>query len=109
MGNRELGRIGEQAAAELLQMEGYEILERNYRCREGEIDLIAIRGSEVNFIEVKTRRNQRYGRPCEAVDLQKIHHIRRTALQYLKSQESYYDDMRFHVIEVTLEQIRDAF
>ena len=43
MGNRELGRIGEQAAAELLQMEGYEILERNYRCQAGEIDLIAAR------------------------------------------------------------------
>lgn len=54
MGNRELGRIGEQAAAELLQMEGYEILERNYRCQAGEIDLIAARGSEVSFVEVKT-------------------------------------------------------
>ena len=52
MGNRELGRIGEQAAAELLQMEGYEILERNYRCQAGEIDLIAARGSEVSFVEV---------------------------------------------------------
>lgn len=109
MGNRELGRIGEQAAAELLQMEGYAILERNYRCAEGEIDLIAARGSEVSFVEVKTRRNHRYGRPCEAVGTQKIQHIRRSALQYLKEQKSYYDDMRFHVIEVTLEQIRDAF
>ena len=49
MGNRELGRIGEQAAAELLQMEGYEILERNYRCQAGEIDLIVARGSEVSL------------------------------------------------------------
>ena len=63
MGNRELGRIGEQAAAELLQMEGYEILERNYRCQAGEIDLIAARGSEVSFVEVKTVRNDHYGRP----------------------------------------------
>ena len=77
MGNRELGRIGEQAAAELLQMEGYEILERNYRCQAGEIDLIAARGSEVSFVEVKTRRNDHYGRPCEAVGAQKIYHIRR--------------------------------
>ena len=72
MGNRELGRIGEQAAAELLRMEGYEILERNYRCQAGEIDLIAARGSEVSFVEVKTRRNDHYGDPCEAVGAQKI-------------------------------------
>lgn len=109
MGNRELGGIGERAAAELLQMEGYEILERNYRCRTGEIDLIAARGSEVNFIEVKTRRNYRYGRPCEAVGPEKIQHIRRTASQYLRNCGSFYDDVRFHVLEVTLEQIRDAF
>ena len=109
MGNRELGRIGEQAAAELLQMEGYEILERNYRGKNGEIDLIAARGSEVNFIEVKTRRNHHYGRPCEAVGAQKIQHIRRTASQYLQCCGSFYDDVRFHVVEVTLEQIRDAF
>ena len=80
MGKRELGRIGEQAAAELLQMEGYEILERNYRCQAGEIDLIAARGSEVSFVEVKTRRNDHNGRPCEAVGAQKIYHIRRTAV-----------------------------
>lgn len=109
MGNKELGGIGERAAAELLQMEGYEILERNYRCRTGEIDLIAARGSEVNFIEVKTRRNYRYGRPCEAVGPKKIQHIRRTASQYLRNCGSFYDDVRFHVVEVTLEQIRDAF
>ena len=47
MGNRELGRIGEQAAAELLQMEGYEILERNYRCQAGGLDLIAAASSPV--------------------------------------------------------------
>ena len=109
MGNRELGRIGEQAAAELLQMEGYEILERNYRCQAGEIDLIAARGSEVSFVEVKTRRNDHYGRPCEAVGAQKRYHIRRTAVHYLQEQEMFYDDVRFHVVEVTLEQIRDAF
>ena len=109
MENRELGRIGEQAAAELLQMEGYEILERNYRCQAGEIDLIAARGSEVCFVEVKTRRNDHYGRPCEAVGAQKIYHIRRTAVHYLQEQEMFYDDVRFHVVEVTLEQIRDAF
>ena len=63
MGNRELGNIGERAAAELLQNDGYEILERNYRCQAGEIDIIAVRGSEIAFVEVKTRRNHNYGRP----------------------------------------------
>ena len=50
-----------------------------------------------------------YGRPCEAVGAQKIYHIRRTAVHYLQEQEMFYDDVRFHVVEVTLEQIRDAF
>ena len=79
------------------------------RARAGEIDLIAARGSEVSFVEVKTRRNDHYGRPCEAVGAQKIYHIRRTAVHYLQEQEMFYDDVRFHVVEVTLEQIRDAF
>ncbi len=109
MGNREIGIIGERAAAELLQTEGYEIKERNYRCRSGEIDLIAVRGSEVSFVEVKTRRNHHYGRPCEAIGAEKIQHIRRAAAQYLRECGSFYDDVRFHVVEVTLEQIRDAF
>ena len=77
--------------------------------KAGEIDLIAARGSEVSFVEVKTRRNDHYGRPCEAVGAQKIYHIRRTAVHYLQEQEMFYDNVRFHVVEVTLEQIRDAF
>ena len=53
--------------------------------------------------------NEITGRPCEAVGAQKIYHIRRTAVHYLQEQEMFYDDVRFHVVEVTLEQIRDAF
>ena len=71
MGNRELGRIGEQAAAELLQMEGYEILERNYRCQAGEIDLIARDREYLVFCEVKYRRTKSAGSALEAVDTKK--------------------------------------
>ena len=109
MGNRELGNIGERAAAELLQNDGYEILERNYRCQAGEIDIIAVRGSEIAFVEVKTRRNHNYGRPCESVNAQKMQHIRKADLAYLRECNSFYEDVRFHVMEVTLHQIRDAF
>ena len=105
----EFGRQGEDLAASYLEEKGYQILKRNQRTPYGEIDLIAARGSEVSFVEVKTRRNDHYGRPCEAVGAQKIYHIRRTAVHYLQEQEMFYDDVRFHVVEVTLEQIRDAF
>ena len=107
--NRAVGTAYEQIAGRFLEKKGFQILEYNYRCRAGEIDLIAARGSEVSFVEVKTRRNDHYGRPCEAVGAQKIYHIRRTAVHYLQEQEMFYDDVRFHVVEVTLEQIRDAF
>ena len=79
--------------------------------RQGRSILIVPRGS--GAVELcrgwKTRRNDHYGSPCEAVGAQKMHHIRRTAVHYFQEQEMFYDDVRFHVVEVTLEQIRDAF
>ena len=93
--NRAVGTAYEQIAGRFLEKKGFQILEYNYRCRAGEIDLIAARGSEVSFVEVKTRRNDHYGRPCEAVGAQKIYHIRRTAVHYLQEQEMFYDDVRF--------------
>ena len=84
MGNRELGRIGEQAAAELLQMEGYEILERNYRCQAGEIDLIARDGRYLVFVEVKYRSDEKAGDPSEAVNWYKQKKICQTASWYLR-------------------------
>lgn len=112
MNRLELGRIGETMAAEVLRSKGYEILRRNYRCRSGEVDIIAQRFGEVCFIEVKTRQNFNYGRPCESVTEEKKKHIRLAARHYL-------DDMKtrgyvprcidFQIIEIVVEHSCRAF
>ena len=65
---QELGKEGEDFAADYLQKQGYEIIDRNFECKQGEIDIIAKEKNEYVFIEVKTRQNFHYGMPCEAVN-----------------------------------------
>lgn len=67
----ELGRAGEQWAADHLSALGYDILDRNWRCPQGEVDIVAALGEHLAIVEVKTRRSDRYGRPLEAVDHRK--------------------------------------
>lgn len=71
MSARALGARGEAIAAAWLEEHGYRVLDRNFRTRFGEIDLIARQGRELVFIEVKTRRGRRFGTPAEAVDARK--------------------------------------
>ena len=71
MDTTKLGRQGEEAAAVFLKEAGYEILARNFRTPRGEIDIVAGTGQTVAFIEVKTRRTRRFGRPAAAVDYRK--------------------------------------
>lgn len=96
MNTKEIGKFGEDAAAEYLENNGYEILKRNYRIKSGEIDIIALSPAEICvFAEVKTRRNTEYGFACEAVDRRKQEKIVRTAMTY-----PHADNLRFDVIEV---------
>lgn len=67
----ELGRAGEQRAAEYLTSRGYTILDRNWRCAQGEIDIVAQRDEWISVIEVKTRRSPAFGHPFEAIDARK--------------------------------------
>ncbi len=78
-----IGAWGEDQAAEYLIKQGLTILERNYRTREGEVDLIARDGDTLIFVEVKTRTNQEFGYPEEAVTEEKIEHIHNVAEDYL--------------------------
>lgn len=112
MNNRELGEFGENVAVQYLENCGYTIVQRNYRCRAGEIDVIAGIHNRLSFIEVKTRRSSEYGRPCEAVADSKKKHIRAAACSYLRSlkNEGYAPvDVRFDVMEITIEHIEGAF
>ncbi|MDD4199814.1 MAG: YraN family protein [Eubacteriales bacterium] len=112
MDKRVLGQIGENTAADVLRAKGYKILRQNYRCNYGEIDIIAEKSGDMSFVEVKTRQNFRFGRPCEAVSEEKKKHIRRVAGCYLKEmkEKGYiprsYD---FQVMEVVIQQIEHAF
>lgn len=95
-----LGKKGEDLACAFLLSHGYIILERNYRIRLGEIDVICKKGPEMVFLEVKTRRSQTYGSPEESVTPRKQEHIRRVALAYLKQYRLTDQAIRFDVITV---------
>ncbi len=112
MDRMKLGKIGENMAAEILRNKGYDILRRNYRCRCGEIDIIAERHGELCFVEVKTRQGFDFGRPCEAVTDEKKRHIRRTAREYigeLKEKGYFPRRVDFQVIEIVAEHHVNAF
>src|SRR5690606_40402414 len=89
-----------------LQTEGYRILERNYRCRFGEIDLIARDGSVLAFIEVKTRRSRVFGAPALAVTPRKQRHIIKVAQLYLAQKGSEQAVCRFDVVTIELDRDR---
>ena len=95
-----LGKYGEDIAVKYLKNRHYIILERNFRSKQGEIDIIAKDNNELIFIEVKTRRNLKYGTPAEAVDNKKIQHIYNTANLYLKLKNVRNIIIRFDIIEV---------
>ncbi len=101
---KEAGRLGEELAALMLQERDYEILERNFRCRFGEIDIIAIRRDILTFVEVKTRSGELYGSAAEAVTWNKQQKIRQTALQYLNEYRKPFAGVEFQVVEVLLRQ-----
>lgn len=96
-----LGRWGEERAAEFLKAKGYRILERNYKNKIGEIDLVVSDGKGLCFIEVKTRRSLAYGQPYESVTRHKQIKIARVAFAYLKHRCGTVDvNARFDVISI---------
>lgn len=112
MNKRNTGKQYESLAAEYLQRQGIVILERNYRNRTGEIDLIGRDGEFLVFVEVKYRRDLRTGDPAEAVTARKQQRIRRTAQYYLYSHRCGNVPCRFDVVSILGEEIRwipDAF
>ena len=112
-----VGLAGERAAEAALQRAGLTPIERRFRRRFGEIDLIARRGPLIVFVEVKTRRGDRFGRPAEAVTPAKQRRMARVAASYLQRRGWLEQPCRFDVVEVTLQpgaaprvrHIEDAF
>jgi putative endonuclease len=112
-----LGRRGEQLAARHLQKLGFVVLSRNWRCREGELDIVATDGRTLVVCEVKTRAGQNFGDPAEAVTEEKIARIRRITGQWLRAFSLGWCPVRFDVIavlaspggELRLEHFPEAF
>lgn len=107
-----LGRLGERLAADLLETRGYRLLERNFRCRYGEIDLVAEEGQDLVFVEVKTRRGTLCGRPEEAITSRKARKLQEVACYYLDEHQVPDCSWRIDVVAVQfsasgmLEEIR---
>ena len=95
-----LGAYGERLAATHLEQAGLTVLERNWRCSEGEIDLIATEGEALVFCEVKTRRGVGYGHPVEAVTVAKQRRLRKLAHRWLAAHDEHAPDLRFDVVGV---------
>ena len=110
---RQTGAAYELKAEEYLLADGYKILERNFRNRSGEIDLIAKKDGQIHFIEVKYRTTSSFGSPLEAVDFRKQNQIRKVAMYYLmKNKLSEWTPCQFDVIAFEGEEmthIENAF
>lgn len=112
----DLGKAGEDEAVSFLNKQGFKILERNYRCCYGEIDIIAMEKGTIVFAEVKTRKTLTYGLPQAAVDFRKQQQISRSAANYTAQKKIKNMPLRFDVVAVNLaddkikiELIRNAF
>ena len=112
----ELGRAGEQAAADLLKRRGYEIVGAGFRARRGELDLICRRGGDLVVVEVKTRTDEEFGTPAEAVGARKRRALTAAAAEY-RALAGWRGPIRYAVVGLTvrtdggfdLELIEDPF
>lgn len=108
MNTKNIGDIGEDKAVQFLKKKGYRILDRNYRCRFGEIDIIAKDKNCFVFIEVKTRKDVSYGRPVESISKVKIGRILKTLKFYIAQKRIYDCDIRIDAIEVLMKSPDDV-
>ena len=95
-----LGAWGEKIAAEFLREQGYQVITTNFRCGYGEIDLICKEDATWCFVEVKTRRNSKYGLGYEAVTITKQKHMLNSASHYLAQMELFEVPVRFDVVSI---------
>jgi putative endonuclease len=111
-----LGRQGERVAEHYLRRKGYKLVERNYRCPIGEVDLILLDRRVIVFVEVKTRSDHSFGTPLEAVEIRKQHRVIRAAQYFLNQKGLHHREARFDVIGISwprsepiVEHIENAF
>lgn len=116
--NRDIGILGEALAEKYIKNQGYIVIEKNFRCKIGEIDIVGKDKEHITFIEVKSRYNKDFGSPAEAVNYYKQRKLYKTAEFYIMKNKLYNFTFRFDVIEILLKLesnryelrlIKDAF
>ncbi len=103
---KRIGNKGESIAEEYLKQKGYKIIQRNYRCRFGEIDIIAKDGNTVVFTEVRTKQNNNFGSPQESITPAKIEKISKASLSFIQEKKMAGFSYRFDLIAITFSQGR---
>jgi len=113
---KRLGREGEDLAEGFLKKKGYKLVERNYRCKSGEVDLIVLDRRVIVFVEVKTRSDHSFGSPFEAVEARKQRKMIEAARVFLDERRLHQRDARFDVVGISwpdgkpfIEHIENAF
>lgn len=104
MKRRDTGSMGELLARDFLKRKGYRILETNYRCRSGEIDIIALHHGSLTFVEVRTKANLDFGTPEESITSDKQQHLKHVAFHYLQTHPELSDSWQIDVIAVELDK-----
>ena len=101
LNNIDKGTIGENVASNYLLQKNYAILQRNWRYKHWEVDIIALRNNKLHFVEVKTRTNRKFGNPESAVNEKKMNHLKNAAEAFLM-QNPTYTNIQFDVIAILL-------
>lgn len=97
-----VGRFGEDVAVRHLEAKGWQIVDRNWRGRSGEVDIVAMDGSTLVIVEVKTRTGTGFGHPAEAVTLTKVARLRRLAGQWLADHDARVASVRIDVVAIVM-------
>jgi putative endonuclease len=103
MKKQETGKLGEDLACRALKKKGYRILERNYRCRYGEIDVVARKGDYLVFVEVRSKTGAAFGTPEESVTAQKKQRLAASIMSYLESHGTTQENWRVDFVAVELD------
>ena len=103
MKRKDTGNLGEFLAQDFLKKKGYRILETNFRCHSGEIDIIALQRNTLVFAEVRCKTNSRFGSPEESITYTKMEHLKAAALYYLQNHGKYFDSWRIDLVAIELD------
>ena len=104
MKRQDTGNLGEKLAAGFIRKQGYVILQTNYRCPEGEVDIVACQKDCLVFVEVRAKRGREFGSPEESITPAKMEKLRRVAAHYRQTHEDIPDSWRIDVVAVEIDR-----